>query len=520
VPHLRRLIATAAAGGALLLVASCTATISGHPSVATGSNLPSGPTTPAGQPIRFNDCTDGFTSVLPDRSGITGKVRIECGRLSVPLDYAHPGNGKIALSVVRVHDTDDTAPISDLQFNPGGPGESAIRSLFTTLLPEIPLAVLKKFDLVAADPRGVGFSSPLRCLSDARKDKFLAESSPDLSTALGLQRAKREELRLARACSNAAGPALPFVSTEYAARDMDQLRQGLGDKAMTYLGFSYGTELGWTYVNLFPSKVRAVVLDGAVDPDTSGIKQDAEQLQGFEDAFDQFAQNCRQTSPCNQLGNPRAAVHQIALSARTHPLATSSARPLTESLAINGVLAAMYSKSAWPILGQALVSARRGDGSGLLRLSDLLNDRSPDGSYTNLLDANIAYNCNDSAPKLPDNDTLHRIAAQWTRKFPLFGRQSESELVSCFGWQPHRTVVARPHAASANKVLVVGNLHDPATPYQGARDLARELGNAELLSWNGEGHTSYLSGSSCIDSYVNDYLISTTLPPENTTCQK
>ncbi len=517
-PRLRRLVAAAAGGAALLLAAGCTATVSGHPSAAPGGTLqPS--TAPTARPIRFSACPAPFDTFLPKRTGLTGKLRVQCGRLSVPLDYAHPGRGDIALFVVRVHDTDDAHPISDLQFNPGGPGASAIQSLFDTLLPEISPTVLKKFDVVAADPRGVGLSPQVRCFTDAGKDKFLAANSPDLSTAAGLARAKRNQLQVARACSTAAGAALPFVNTDYAARDMDQVRQGLGDKTMTYLGYSYGTELGWTYVDLFPDKVRAVVLDGALDPDTSGIEQSAEQLQGFEDAFDQFAQYCRQSSPCSRLGNPRAAVHRIAAAARTHPLASSSARPVTAALAVNGVLAAMYSKSAWPILGAALLSAARGDGSGLLRLSDLLNDRLPNGSYSNLVDANIAYNCNDSSAALPGNQTLRRTAAQWAKKFPLFGPESETELVDCFGWQAHRSVVPRPHAESAGKVLVVGNLHDPATPYHGAQDLARELG-AELLTWNGEGHTSYLSGSPCVDSDVNDYLISTTLPPPNTTCPK
>jgi pimeloyl-ACP methyl ester carboxylesterase len=514
---LRRLLTPLAA--VLVAATGCTATVSGHPEPPAGSG-----TAPSSAPqaarIDFRDCTSQLIAAgIPVPGALKGRLQIGCGQLSVPVDYADPGKGRMPLFVVRIHDTDDTRPISDLQFNPGGPGVSAVNSIFG-LLGQVPLTIVRHFDLVAMDPRGVGLSAPIQCLSDEEKDQFLAENPPDVTTSRGLARAKRESAQLAAACARASAGTLRYITTENAARDMDQMRQGLGDPTMSYLGFSYGTELGWVYADLFPDKVRAVVLDGAVDPDTSGIRQDAEQLQGFEDAFDQFAQNCRTVSPCNQLADPRADALQIATAARDHPLSTGTGRPLTQGLAFTGILSALYSKSAWPKLAKALIDARGGDGSGLLRLADNYNERAPNGRYTNSLDANIAYNCNDTSAKQPSDSTIRSTAAQWARRFPLFGAESATELVGCYKWQPHRTVPPRPHAATANKVLVVGNLHDPATPYQGAQDLARELGNAELLSWNGQGHTSYLEGSSCIDNYVNRYLLAKTLPPSNTTCQK
>jgi hypothetical protein len=209
-------------------------------------------------------------------------------------------------------------------------------------------------------------------------------------------------------------------------------------------------------------------------------------------------------------------VYAIVAAARKHPLQTGTSRPLTVNLALTGVLEALYSRSSWSKLGQALIDAGQGEGSGLLSLADEYNQRY-NGQYSNLMDANLAISCNDSKPG-PSDATVHATAEAWSKKYPMFGTWAAASLFACQSWQPVRTVPALPSAPTPEKVLVIGNLHDPATPYQGAKDLAKTMGNAELLSWDGEGHTSYLSGSTCIDDYVNNYLVSRTLPPKNTTC--
>jgi pimeloyl-ACP methyl ester carboxylesterase len=298
---------------------------------------------------------------------------------------------------------------------------------------------------------------------------------------------------------------------------MDQLRQAVGDDRMNYLGFSYGTELGWVYAHLFPKQVHTFVLDGAVDPQASDTASFAEQLQGFEKAFDQFAANCRTVTSCRQLSDPRATALQVSAAARAHPLPTGTARPLTYGLALTGILQALYSRQSWPTLATALISARQGDGGPLLHLADRYNERSADGSYSNIFDANTTISCNDSRPG-PSDATIRSLARRWARQYPLFGRWSAPALFTCQQWQPHRSPVPEPNAATPTKVLVIGNLHDPATPYAGARHLTRDLGNAELLTWNGQGHTSYLSGSRCVDGYVNAYLTTGALPPDHEVC--
>jgi pimeloyl-ACP methyl ester carboxylesterase len=503
--------------------------VSGHPVGAppgpsASSNSGTPPTTtpspsisaPTPQPIAFRDCTQALVDAgAPIPATLKGKLTIGCAQLAVPLNYAQPNNGQITLDVIRIHDNDDAHPIGSLLTNPGGPGASGIEFVID-FLPQLPVQVLQKFDVIGFDPRGVSLSSPIHCLSDTQKDQLLAESV-DMTTASGFAKAKAESRELAAACSSKYGTGLQYYNTENTARDMDQIRKALGDSQMNYLGFSYGTELGWVYVHLFPKTARAIVLDGAVDPDTTGISQSTQQARGFEQAFGQFAANCKTVSPCDQLGDPAQAVRQVTDAAFANPIPTKTDRKLTQSLAFTGILQAMYSKALWPRLATGLISARSGDGTELLQLADIYNRRSPTGTYSNILDANATIGCNDSRSE-PSDATIHATVAQWVAKFPVFGAYLSSELVSCQGWQPDRTPIPDPKAATPTKVLVVGNLHDPATPYQGAKDLTHDLGNAELLSWNGEGHTSYLQGSSCIDTHVDDYLLTLKLPPLNTTC--
>jgi pimeloyl-ACP methyl ester carboxylesterase len=447
---------------------------------------------------------------------LRGKLTAGCAQIQVPLDYARPNGTQISLTIIKIHDSDNPSQANSLLVNPGGPGGSGL-DLALSLTTEMSASVFKHFDLVGFDPRGVGASTPIKCITDAERDTVNA-ASPDMSTASGFATAKSLAKNFEAKCNQAEGAELPFFNTVNTARDMDLIRQAVGDKQMNYLGFSYGTELGSVYAHLFPSNVRVAVLDGAVDPLTSGITQFADQIQGFEDAFKQFASSCPTITGCT-LNDPGATAEQVEKAAAAHPLPTGSSRPLTASLASTGILEALYSRSLWPALAAALVAANNGSGKQLLALADEYYQRSSTGSYTNLIDANAVISCNDSAPG-PTDAQIRSTAAQWTAKFPIFGKWNAPSLFSCQQWQPSRSVPPKPSAATRTKVLVIGNLHDPATPYQGAKDLTATMGNAELLSWNGEGHTSYLQGSSCVDNYVNAYLISQTLPPLNTTCPK
>jgi pimeloyl-ACP methyl ester carboxylesterase len=520
VPRSRRRAAAAVAIAAVLTsVTACTSALTGH-GVARSTTPSTGgaANTPAVKPIVFADCKSLFDlSVLSFPAGREQHLSFQCGHLAVPLDHSHKSGPTTDLELVKVHD-DRNHTGRSLVVNPGGPGGSGFE-LAVGLSSQLADSVMQHFDLVGFDPRGVGLSTPIACVTNTRKDA-LTSASPNVLTAAGFLEAKQLAESVAQDCTNKYGSRLADFNTVQTAEDMDSIRAGLGDTKLDYLGFSYGTELGGVYAHLEPSRVGVMVLDGAVDPLTSDVAAFGNQLGGFEGAFDQFAADCLQRSDCKGLGNPRQVVYDLVARADNSPIPTSNSsdhRKATSALVLTGVLSALYSRGDWAALGSALQAAQGGDSKGLLALADDYNQRSPDGTYSNIYDANTAISCNDSKPG-PTDAEITATAKSWVKKYPMFGLWSAASLFSCQQWQPVRTPVPLPTAPTAGKVLVVGNLHDPATPYQGAVDLAKSMGDAEVLTWNGEGHTSYLKGSTCIDNYVNSYLISGALPPADKTC--
>jgi pimeloyl-ACP methyl ester carboxylesterase len=513
----RRQFRLAAAGACVALLAACTSTVSGRGSAVFSTPSPTGT---QAQLAQFHDCSAILNlGAVQFPNGRGNDLTVTCAELRVPLDYADETGTTIRLELVKVHDRHNSSGNS-LVVNPGGPGGSGIEAAIG-LATQVSDNLLSHFDLVGFDPRGVGLSAPIVCLSDTAKDRLNAASF-DVRTPAGFAGAKASAKQFAGACAQKYGAALADYDTVQTAKDMDVIRAALGASQLNYLGFSYGTELGGVYAHLFPHNLRVAVLDGAVDPLTDDITSFANQLGGFEGAFDQFAADCRSRSSCSSIGDPRQAVYDIVTSATANPIpsgTSSDTRTATTSLVLTGVAEALYSSHDWPTLGTALSAARDGKSEGLLRLADQYNQRSSDGTYSNILDANTAVSCNDS-PAGPSDATIRATADRWVRAYPMFGLWAAQSLFTCQQWQPARTPVPRPSAATPQQVLVIGNLHDPATPYQGAKDLTSAMGNAELLTWNGEGHTSYLSGSSCIDNFVDNYLISGTLPPDHTTCPR
>jgi pimeloyl-ACP methyl ester carboxylesterase len=453
----------------------------------------------------------------------------QCARLYVPFDYAHPRVGSFSLPVIKLPAARPAERIGPLVINPGGPGGSGLQYALGARSGEFTQGLRDRFDIVGFDPRGVGGSQPsLRCLTGPQLDAYFAVNEAP-ATPAQLTAAEAANRGYAQACASNARVLLPFLGTAAAARDMDVLRAALGQSRLTFLGKSYGTVLGASYVQQFPRRVRALVLDGAVAPQATGLDLDIAQAQGFTVAFGQFVTWCASQRGCPlPAALPQATRQVSALIAggNTHPLTSElpGGQPANGSMMLLGIAAALYSKSSWTILKDALSQALAGgDGSVLVELADSLVERNPDGSYSNLSDVGTAVDCLDRS--WPHSIPAWQAAAAAAAKVaPLFGPTLVYGSLPCAYWpvpsQPvlSGSVSAGTVPAGAPPVLVVGDLHDPATPYGWAVALARWLHPGVLLGWNGEGHTSYMQGSACVDNAVDAYLISLRTPPPGTTC--
>jgi pimeloyl-ACP methyl ester carboxylesterase len=426
--------------------------------------------------------------------------------------------------VVKLPAAQPAQRIGPLVINPGGPGGSGIQYALAARAGEFTKGLRDRFDIVGFDPRGVGGSQPsLRCMTGRQLDAYFAVNEAP-ATPAQLSAVESANQAYAQACARDARALLPYLGTAAAARDMDVLRAALGQPRLTFLGKSYGTILGASYVQQFPQHVRALVLDGAVAPQATGLDLDIAQAQGFTVAFGQFVTWCARQRACPLSGSLPQATRQVsALLARasTRPLASElpGGQPANGAMMLLGIAAALYSKSSWTILKDALSQALTGgDGSVLVELADSLVERNSDGSYSNLSDVGTAVNCLDRPWPRPIA-AWRAAAARAARLAPLFGPTLVYGSLPCASWPvPSRPVLSGAAPSGAPPVLVVGDLHDPATPYAWAVALAHWLHPGVLLGWNGEGHTSYRQGSACVDSAVDAYLISLRTPRSGTVC--
>ncbi len=442
----------------------------------------------------------------------------QCARLLVPFDYTSPGGPRFSLPVIKLPATDAAHRVGALVVNPGGPGGSGVQYALAAR-GEFPSAVRARFDIVGFDPRGVGGSEPaVSCMTGPELDTYLStDEMPD--NAAQLATVVRQGKFYASRCEQNSRALLPYVGTQNAARDLDVLRAALGQSRLTYLGKSYGTYLGTWYAQLFPHRVRALVLDGAVDPDTPGLQSDAIQAEGFQTAFGSFAAWCRARSGCPLGQNAAGQLETLIVRANSRPLSQElgTGQVASGALLLNGVAAALYSKSTWPDLKDALVNAFNGDGTVLVQLANLLLERNADGTYANLVDANTAISCVDR-PWPRSLASWQTAASAAERAAPLFGASIVWGNLPCAYWPVPAAPPVAIKAAGAPPILVVGTTRDPATPYRWARALAGDLSSGVLLGWNGDGHTAYGEGSSCVDTIVNAYLISLKVPRSGTLC--
>ncbi|MEJ7628902.1 MAG: alpha/beta hydrolase [Nocardioidaceae bacterium] len=441
-----------------------------------------------------------------------------CASIWVPLDYDHPDDQAITIKAKLRPASNSAHPNGTLFINPGGPGASGIDYLGFI---QLGASVTQDYDVVGFDPRGVGQSTPVHCLSDHDLDVYIAaDPSPDTSSEVSVLQQQWEHFT--RGCVENSGPLLGHVSTIEAARDMDILRAVVKDPSFNFYGASYGTYLGATYAAIFPAKVGRMVLDGAVDPEASPRASELAQTAGFQTALTAYLTDCVGSGSC-PLGSSVDSAQQQLVSLfeqiDAKPLPTSSGRQLTEGLAFFGFILPLYSKDSWTYETQALEQALGGNGDLLLFLSDQYTDRQASGHYAdNGIQVQPAVSCLDH----PEHETISEIqagASDFLDASPVFGQVATWFPYGCSNWPVSSTLPTPDYSAKgAPPIVVVGTTRDPATPYQQAVQLSHELDSGVLLSRDGDGHTAYSSGNVCIDTAIDTFLSAGTPPADGTMC--
>ncbi|QKW08799.1 alpha/beta fold hydrolase [Streptomyces sp. NA04227] len=447
----------------------------------------------------------------------------ECATMKAPRDYAKPQDGSIGVQLIRKKTTDPKKRIGSLVYNFGGPGGSGIQTM--PALGEAYGTLNQRYDLVSFDPRGVGESEGVKCLSDKETDAMAerVDSTPD--TPAEEKAAQAASKKYVQACARNSGRMLPHVDTVSTARDMDLMRQVLGDKKLNYFGISYGTELGGVYAHLFPKRVGRSVLDAVVDPTQDERENGLAQAKGFQLALNNFMKECATAGKECPTGKGGAEgsrkLTDFFEKLDKKPLPTKSGRKLTEGQAVTGVVSSLYSKESWVYLMLGLSEAmENGTGDMLLGLADSYTGRDGKGRYSNSDPANRAVNCVDDKARYTEKD-VEAALPEFRKASPVFGETVASFLTSCSGW-PVKGETDGPEvsAKGAAPIVVIGNTGDPATPYEGARKMATALGKGVGINvtLKGEGHGGYNTGNKCLRKAVDGYLLNGKVPAMDTTC--
>jgi pimeloyl-ACP methyl ester carboxylesterase len=511
------------------LVAVLAATLFTVPAAGASARPPASGTGSAAVPkLHWGSCGEGFEA-------------FQCTTAVVPLDYDQPKGKQISLALARLPATDPSHKIGSLFLNPGGPGGSGVDFLFEVGPFLYSDEVRAHFDLVGFDPRGIMRSTPLRCYDTL--DESLADLAPiSFPVTKADERVwVRSDRAISRACAERGGPILDHMSTANVARDMDLLRRAVGDAKLTYAGVSYGSYLGATYANLFPGKVRALVVDGVLDPvawstgrgdqaDTLPFTTRLRSAKGTYATLQEFLRLCDAGGPncAFSAGDPKRRFDRLARRLLREPVQVVDPGGVLETITYADMvvvtLVSMYNTAAWPDLADFLqlvweASSPRAVGASLQALRARLGVGLQQEPYPNFVEGFPGVACSETHNPATVGAWAQAARAQ-DRRYPYFGRPWTWNSSICQpwpGWDDDHYDGPWDHV-TANPVLVVGNLFDPATPYHGAVTVDRLLPRSRLLTLAGWGHTS-LFASACIDAWVSRYLVTTRVPPRGTVCQ-
>lgn len=464
----------------------------------------------------------------------------ECATVQAPLDWDKPDGDTISLSVAIHRSGHDQAPA--LFFNLGGPGGPSVRSLSSQVRDSLGDDIVEKYDIVALDPRGVGASTPVQCLTDHEQDNFnawgvisdadvekaklQAQQGTELSPEEEIAQTQRLFEEFAQGCQRMTGDLSGYLGTRQAAKDFDMVRALLGQEKFNYLGYSYGTFLGATYADLFPSSVGLMVLDAAVDPGMEQAEIAALQLKGFDDSLKHWIDDCQAGPGCPLPGDQRegiARVKQFLERLEKHPLPTADPdRPLTQSLALSGMIGAMYDERYYSILTEGMNQAlTQNDGSVLLRFVDILSSRNDDGTYLdNSGQAIIAINALDYVANGNEKDWIaktQQLRSELDIVDIVVGYDDAGLSVWPFKGVTERKVLT---AEGAGPIVVIGQTHDPATPYVMSQNLSGQLHNSVLVTVEGWSHGAYSkTADPCVIEAVENYFVNGEVPKDGLTCK-
>ncbi|MFE7141110.1 alpha/beta hydrolase [Streptomyces sp. NPDC057644] len=534
----RPVLVTALALACSVALASCTAGAAGGPERTGTAPASADPASRPdlkpfyGQRLRWTDCeTEGYA----------------CARLTVPRDYDEPGNGEtFVLPVARAAAGKPDRRIGSLVYNPGGPGAPGVQSLEEGMDEAFGRAARDRFDIVAVDPRGVGASVPaLTCTADEDEVEEEATTEPPAAEGVAPLHPRTEKERTAAAegaraatedCERHSGDLLRHVGTQDAARDLDVLRAALGERELTYLGWSYGTSLGTAYAELFPRRVRAMVLDGAIDPSLDWSQRVISQSAGFRRSVDDYADHCGEVAgescPADSPDAIRALIERLYARAEREPLPVSEDSAYAEyggmdaTAVLDAVSMAMYTpEDQWEPLSRALAAADAGDATELGALDEeepapAEEDTDETGEEENPAEeeeedttpadnegaALTAVNCLD-VPHPRGLDAYWDALPRAEKAAGVYGTAGVTAELTCRGWPSGDRKPHRVEADGVAPVLVVGTTGDPSTPYEEAVSLAEQFPGGMLLTYEGMGHTAYGRGDACVTEQVDAYLV-------------
>ncbi|MBH0117383.1 alpha/beta fold hydrolase [Salinibacterium sp. NG253] len=449
----------------------------------------------------------------------------QCATAIAPMDWANPSpETDIEIAMARQEATGES--LGSLFVNPGGPGASGFDLIHDDVDFAVSTNLRENYDVIGWDPRGVGRSTPVTCLDDDGLDDFIfGIPAAAVGSDEWLAESEQAAIDFGQACLDNTGPILQFIDTQSTVHDLDMLRAIVGDEKLQYLGYSYGSDIGSYYIENFPQNVGRIVLDGATDSSISVFEVGRVQTIGFQRALENYLAACPTSfDDCPFTGGVDAAlatIRELYDRYDANPIAAPDGRMMDAGVLDIAMSTALYSQDSWPFLNDLFSEAARGETDTAFFLADFYYSRDLDGSYTdNSLEAFIAIYCVDYPVEtdpavLVEQQELMREASPTTyRDFPPTGD------LTCLNW-PYQYIgpdITELTGEGAPPVLIISTTGDPATPYEWGVALSEQLESAQLITYNGEGHTAYNGGVGCIDGAVDAYFINGVVPNDDPDC--